>query len=379
MKVMIVVTHLLGSGHLSRALVLARAFEAEGHAVVLASGGLPAPQLDTAGLHIVQLTPVRSDGVNFTNLLDQSGAPAREALFDDRKRQLVACYREMTPDVLITELFPFGRRVLAPEFKALLKAAKTPDRPPLILASVRDILAPPSKPAKAAATEALISQFYDGVLVHADPDLTPLDLSWPVSPALTPALHYTGYVAPPVAVPDPQAPGQGEVIVSAGGGDVGLPLFHAALAAAASDGARHWRLLVGGSSAAQTVADLRARAAVNATIEPARRDFRQMLHHAAASVSFCGYNTALDVLQAGTPAVFVPFDDGGELEQRTRASALSRLDGIAVLAATEVTAARVLTAVEHVCRSPRRAVARHGFDGAAQTVRIVSSLLAVRA
>jgi len=44
-----------------------------------------------------------------------------------------------------------------------------------------------------------------------------------------------------------------------------------------------------------------------------------MLYHAAASVSLCGYNTALDILQAGTPAVFVPFDDGSEVEQGLRA------------------------------------------------------------
>ena len=35
MKVMIAVTHLLGTGHLARALVLARAFMASGHATTL--------------------------------------------------------------------------------------------------------------------------------------------------------------------------------------------------------------------------------------------------------------------------------------------------------------------------------------------------------
>lgn len=378
MKVMIVVTHLLGSGHLSRALVLARAFEAKGHRVVLVSGGMAAPQLDSAGLPIVQLPPLRSDGVNFTHLLDQTGAPATHTLFGARRQQLVSCFEQSAPDVLITELFPFGRRVLAPEFNALLAAAQSKKAPPLVLASVRDILAPPSKPAKAAATEALIAQFYDGVLVHADPDLTPLALSWPVSSAMAPYLHYTGYVAPPAAGLHPQALGDGEVIVSAGGGDVGLPLFQAAVDAAASDAGRHWRLLVGGSAAAQTVVDLRARATADTTIEPARRDFRQMLRHAAATVSFCGYNTALDVLQAGTPAVFVPFDEGGELEQRTRAAALSKLEGIAILASSDLSAPRLLDAVEKVRAAPRRMAPGHGFDGAEKTVQIVSRLLEAR-
>ena len=72
---------------------------------------------------------------------------------------------------------------------------------PLICASVRDILAPPSKPAKAQLADDLIAQYYDAVMVHADGDVTPLSLSWPVSPALQDKLHYTGFVAPPAASP----------------------------------------------------------------------------------------------------------------------------------------------------------------------------------
>jgi len=60
-------------------------------------------------------------------------------------------------------------------------------------------------------------------------------------------------------------------------------------------------------------------------VEPPTPDFRMLLTGAAASVSMCGYNTALDVLQAGVPAVLIPFDDGGEVEQGLRADALAAL------------------------------------------------------
>lgn len=73
MKALIVVTHLLGTGHLSRALTLGRAFGAAGHDVTIASGGMPAPQLDQSGVTMLQLPPVRSDGTNFTRLLDATG------------------------------------------------------------------------------------------------------------------------------------------------------------------------------------------------------------------------------------------------------------------------------------------------------------------
>ena len=146
MRVLIAVTHLLGTGHLSRALTLGRAFAAAGHQVRVASGGFPAPQLSLAGLGLVQLPPLRSDGVDFTRLLTAEGTVADDAYHNARQRTLCDALREMQPDVLITELYPFGRRSLKGEFLSLLKAAHALPNRPVVLASIRDILAPPSKP-----------------------------------------------------------------------------------------------------------------------------------------------------------------------------------------------------------------------------------------
>lgn len=376
MNLLIIVTHLLGTGHLARALTLARAFGAAGHDSTVVSGGMPAPQLDAGHARLVQLPPLRSDGVNFTRLLGADNVEADAALLQARQKLLADTLRETQPDVLITELFPFGRRVLRDEFLSALEVAKTLPRRPLICASIRDILAPPSKPAKAAATEEIIARSYDTVLVHSDADVTPLEVSWPVTTALAPRLHYTGFVAPPPAKPHPQAAGQGEVLVSAGGGDVGTNLFHAALGAARADPSRCWRLLVGGRDPAPRIAQMQSGAPPNAIIEPARRDFRQMLHHAAASVSMAGYNTALDLLQSGTPAVLVPFDAGGETEQSLRATALARLLGIEVLSNAALSGPALLTQVARVTAAAPRAPRTHGLDGATTTVRMVEALLA---
>ena len=287
MKVSIVVTHLLGTGHLARALTLARAYVADGHPTTVISGGMHAPQLDSQGVELIQLPPLRSDGVNFAQLLDQSGLIADDAVFSARSAMLTEHTQSTRPDILITELFPFGRRTLAAEFVALLEAAHGLPRRPLICASIRDILAPPSKLAKAERTNDLVEEFYDAVLVHADADVTPLSLSWPVSDRLVDKLHYTGYVAPPPPLPHPDRVGQSEIIVSAGGGDVGAKVFDTCLAAAKRDPKRRWRLLLGGRDAAAKSAELMRAASENIIIEPARPDFRQMLHHAAASVSLC--------------------------------------------------------------------------------------------
>lgn len=378
MKVMIVVTHLLGTGHLSRALTLAKGFVQAGHEAVVVSGGVPVPQLDPGDVSLLQLPALRSDGVNFAQLLTAAGNPVDDAMLHGRLDALLSVLDDQEPDVLITELFPFGRRVLRDEFTALLSAARSQNTPPLILSSIRDILAPPSKPKKAIYADDIVQQFYDGVLVHADPQITPLNLSWPVTDTLARRLHYTGFVAPPATTGRSDV-GKGEVIVSAGGGDVGRNVFAAALAAAAADPARQWRLLLGGADAAERCAALATDAARNVILEPARPDFRAMLHNAAASVSLCGYNTALDVLQAGCPAVFVPFDAGNEVEQGIRARALTQQNGIAAIRSADLTPEGLLHAVQEVIAAPRRAPMQAGLDGAAETVRITAQLLEARA
>jgi predicted glycosyltransferase len=355
--------------------VLAQAFDTAGHRARVVSGGMPTAQLSTQDVDVVQLPALRSDGVDFTRLLDETGAAASINLMAERQQALLRSFETFAPDALITELFPFGRRSLAAEFLSLLDAGRARARPPLVCASIRDILAPPSKPSKAAHTDDLIERFYDVVLVHADAQITPLDESWPVTPHLARKLRYTGYVAPAAAGSHPDALGAGEVLISVGGGDVGLPVFRTALAAARRDPARRWRLLVGGGDAAARIETLRAGAPDNVTLEPARKDFRQMLHHAAASVSLCGYNTALDILQAGTPAVFVPFDAGNEREQGLRAQAMAHLPGIEVLPTDALEPSALLARLERVTRAPRRPPRTEGLDGAQNAVRIVQGLM----
>ncbi|MEM9552593.1 MAG: glycosyltransferase, partial [Pseudomonadota bacterium] len=241
-------------------------------------------------------------------------------------------------------------------------------------------LAPPSKPAKAEHADEIIADHYDTVLVHSDPSATPLELSWPVSDRLEPSLRYTGYVAPPYARPDPDGPGQGEIIVSAGGGAVGTPIFHAALAAAEATPEMRWRLLVGGNRAMDRISALASKGfPPNAIIEPARPDFRALLGRAAASVSMCGYNTAIDILQAGTPAAFVPFDDGQEVEQGLRARALAALPAVRVVRTSELTAHAIASAVRSVAREGPRETGDFAFDGAARSVSILQELLEKRA
>src|SRR6185312_6686134 len=129
-----------------------------------------------------------------------------------------------------------------------------------------------------------------------------------------PPVHYTGFVA---AAPPAPAAGLARarrdrrVVVSAGGGRVGAPLLEAAIDAqpALWNAERvPMRLIAGPFLPEPDWRGLRRRARGRPGLELIRAvpDLAVELRGARASVSQCGYNTALEVLQAGLPALVVP-------------------------------------------------------------------------
>lgn len=378
-RVAILVTHLLGTGHLSRSLILARALRDAGLAPLLISGGMPTAHLDLSGIDFVQLPPVRSDGTSFTRLLDSVGDPVSPEFMAERIGVLEEALRANPPNVLITELFPFGRRVLRDEFGAALALAKATTPAPLVFASIRDILAPPSNEKKARQTETWLAEHYDGVLVHSDAGVVPLEASWPVTPDTARLLHYTGFIAPPPPVQNPgEREGADEIVVTAGGGPVGRKLFETSIEAARI-GRHRWRLLVGGSDAADVCARLNGVANGSPVFaEPLRADYRTMLTNCAAAVGQCGYNTAIDWLQAGVPGVFVPFAEAGEVEQTLRATSLQQRYGYGQIAEDDLTPQNLAEAATAAVRRGRFRADGLQFDGAVRTSRILVDLLDAR-
>lgn len=369
-RVLIAVTHLLGVGHLARAAALARGLRGAGHEVTLVSGGAPAPQLHVFGCRQVQLPPVHIRGTAFSHLLDENEQPISDALRTRRREVLLAALHEAQPDVVVTELFPFGRRALADEFLALIDEARACPHPPAIVASVRDILVAPAKPERVAQAHDRLRAFYDLVLAHGDPAVLPLERSWPLDKAVAPLLRYTGYIDPDE--PEPVT-GQGdEIVVSGGGSAAALPLFRAAVDAARLFPGKPWRILVGRGVPEADFAALHTSAPPHAVVERSRADFPSLLARAAVSVSQAGYNTVVDVMRARVRAVLVPFEAGNETEQRLRAesfAAMPPVDGAAapfvVLPEAELSASALVQAVTNALErsAPGRiAIDRNGIS-----------------
>jgi predicted glycosyltransferase len=373
LRVLIAVTHLLGAGHLTRAAALARAFARGGHETILVSGGTPARLADLGEVRLVQLPPVRTIGTDFKTLLDENLRPVDDAYLAARQALLLDTLRDARPDILITELFPFGRRVLASEFTALLEAARALNPRPLVLCSIRDILVAPSKAERLAQAHERILRSYDAILVHGDPDLVSLEASWPVDERIEPLIRYTGYVDENESSA-PAAPRHG-IVVSGGSSAASLPLYRAAIAAARLITDRPWRILVGRSVPEADFQALREGAPPHAVIERARPDFRTLLSGAEISVSQAGYNTVVDLLRCGVRSVLVPFEAGHETEQRLRAERLKSLSLAEVVPEDELSGQRLADAIRHGLSQPSSPPPNVSLDGARQSVAIAERMM----
>lgn len=367
-RVALIVTHLMGSGHLVRTLAIADALRAAGAEAVVISGGRPLGHLAAVAVPLVQLPPVAVHGTDYARLFTPSGDTVDEAYLATRREALCATLVRFQPDVLVLEQWPFGRRLLAGEFLAALDALP---RVPAV-GSLRDVIEPPRRPERVDETAAHAERFAR-IMVHGDPGILPLEVSWPgdgVLPRSVAArLFYTGYVVGPAPAP---LDCRDTVLVAVGSGVIGRSLLQLAARASALS-ALHWHLMVGGADAEDAAAELRLLGP--ATVEPARADYRARLGGAAASISLAGYNTTLELLLTGTPGLIVPMEEGGEREQAIRAAAFDGLPALRTATLSGLTPRGLAEIAHRIAGLPRRSAPGLATDGAAAAARLILSQL----
>ena len=376
-RVFFYVQHLLGIGHLRRAATLARALAAGGFDVLVVSGGAPTP-LDLGQARFHQLPPVRARDEGLRELVRLDGTPLDEAFRLARTNQLVELLRAEAPNILVTEQFPFGRTQLRFELLPLIEAARALRPRPLIVSSIRDVLRRSVSAERVAETIETFAAF-DLVLIHGDPRLVGLDRSFAGWEHIKSRAVYTGYVSDAdFAAASSSAAGKGEVIVSVGGGAVGLPLLEAAIAARPSSALadRPWRLLVGANAPAGVLGAASLDAGKGFIVEPARPDFTTLLRNAALSISQAGYNTVIETLCCADRAVLVPFGTERETEQSDRAQLLTERGMVASVAADALSPASLAAAVGRALAGPSiRSFPPCDVRGAPRTVEVLKASL----
>ena len=133
------VQHLLGIGHLQRALRIADALIEQGIAVTVVSGGMPQPLPHHPDVALVQLPPLRARDTSFA-LIDEAGAPIDDRLRERRRAALLAILAAVRPDAVVLEGFPFARRAFRFELDPLIAAVRAAPRRLPVICSVRDIV-----------------------------------------------------------------------------------------------------------------------------------------------------------------------------------------------------------------------------------------------
>jgi len=103
-------------------------------------------------------------------------------------------------------------------------------------------------------------------------------------------------------------------------------------------------------------------------------DLYSELSQDRASVSQCGYNTAMEIIQAQIPALVVPFADGGEDEQLKRARRLEALGALRVLEQKEMTPQRMAQEIRNLIDFQPRTT-QLNFNGAHRSTEILRDLL----
>lgn len=375
------VQSLLGSGHLRRAQLLADAFAARGAAVTLVNGGPPGPWPTAAGVRTLQLPWITTRGVDFGDLIDAAGDGVSAALWDERRRALLAALDSERPDVIVTEMFPFGRRAFRGELLPMLEAARAMRPRPLAVASVRDVLVSKPDPARYGWMVETCLAHYDRVLVHGDERLIPFAASFPPVAALGDRVIHTGFVHPglPPAAPPAEAPP--DVLVSAGGGAVGERLLRTAIAARPMTlfADARWLLVGGQNLPAGMLTTLAALLPDGCTLARYRADLATLMGQCAVSVSQAGYNSVVEGLATGARMVLIPFAAAGEDEQQQRATRLAALGVAEQIDERDLTPQNLTAAIDRIAGKARPAPADWAFDGAARSADIVASLVVERA
>lgn len=334
-KILFYCQHSLGVGHLARARALADALAKDFQITLLNGGRFPKKMRVSNEIKIINLPPLAFD--EKMRLVSCDKRRSVERAKDLRKKIILDTYDELKPEIVLVELFPFGRKKFADELLPLLETARGKAK---IVCSLRDILVGNRRDQERFEEKAIATanRFFDAVLIHSDARFARFEDSLKTRAVLQIPCIYTGFVVPNVRrqAREKSDSNVKKIIVSAGGGIVGERLLRAAISA-------HKILAKTETIETEIIAGLflpktifqklkyETRGVKNLKITRFVENLRGAMAKSAVSVSQCGYNTAFDILLSGVSGIVVPYSDGGEDEQKIRARKLENLGALKVL------------------------------------------------
>lgn len=317
----------LGIGHTMRSIRLLQGM-AQKFNVHFVNGAEIIDQVTyPANINVVNLPPITADPEFLSVQCAKTGADPKN-IFQQRARLLIRLFEQVKPNILMVELYPFGRGAFKKELDPVLKLAKKRDVK--TICSLRDILV--DRTNASAYEEKVVNKmnrYFDILLVHSDPALFPLDKSFSRLSDIRAEIRYTGYVAPKKkTVMTNHAPPS--IITSIGGGRFGHELVDAVIDVAPAllqEIPHSITVATGPFCPEETTARLQRKAAniPNLTITDFIPNLHRRLQSASLSISMGGYNTTMDVLASGVRAMMMPCVNNGGMDQKKRLHKLAQL------------------------------------------------------
>jgi predicted glycosyltransferase len=344
------------------------------------TGGAPL-ESNCAGVSFFQLPGLMMDA-SFSRLAPSDPSLSLDEVKCDRAEKLYRFFKSFEPQVFLVELYPFGRKAFRFELDPVLEDIRKGELPPcLCLCSLRDILVERHDRDKFEnRIITTLNSLFDGLLIHGDRNIIPLEETFNRVTDIAVPIAYTGYISPPVGHSDRRrlrekfhiSPGTRLVVASIGGGNVGSELLLALVESLGfiKDESVSLQIFTGPYAPDSLHDRLKTKTFADHRIAVERFTpyFTDWLAAADLSVSMAGYNTTMNTLAAGTPALFYPF--GRNREQSLRLGRLKNLVPLTVLEKDDLVPGRLADLVLRGLalkrfRSPVR------LDGAQTTVNIV--------
>ncbi len=250
-----------------------------------------------------------------------------EAVLNLRSQLLSTVLLSYRPDLVLVDHMPHG---VMGELVAGLDALRSTKPDVCIVLGLRDIVDSPDVVRTRWSVEGAydaLDRLYDRVLVYGSREIYPLDDLYGFGPAARARTVYCGYVVePPTAIdraiarqslfPDLDS-NRPLLAVLGGSGHDAAPIMACAARAVPDD----WATVIvcGPNMPVKARHELLAQLRPGlGWVLPSVEDTSVVLAAADAAVAMAGYNTTMEILVSGTPAVLIP-RRGPSLEQRTRA------------------------------------------------------------
>jgi predicted glycosyltransferase len=219
--------YVYGIGHLIRSLELCKGLVKD-YNVYLLSGGEPVPNLDIcSSINFIQL-PALFKKEKEVELIPVDQDVSLSECFAKRQVLLDQWVREVKPDIIIMEHFPFGL-LFEKESLHLIDSAKEYKQNLKLVCSVREVIESPIGGPNDDRVCHILNKHFDLILVHGDERVIPISQSFPRIDNIRIPVKHTGYIVAKRII-DTVSPDKKPVLLaSVAGGRLGAELLEAVI------------------------------------------------------------------------------------------------------------------------------------------------------